>query len=70
MYRIRSPQLTLTEPTFLMPNILPVDDWSFVYKEKIWPLIDKNQFKHLYVEEGGAPNVSIKLNSTFRLITI
>lgn len=61
MYRITSPQLTLTEPTFLMPNILPEDDWSFVYKDKIWPLIDEDQFKHLYTEEGGAPNVSIKL---------
>ncbi len=44
-----------------MPNILPEDDWSFVYKDKIWPLIDEDQFKHLYTEEGGAPNVSIKL---------
>jgi Transposase DDE domain len=61
MYRPTSPQLTLTEPAFLMPGILPVDDWSFVYKDKIWPLIDEDQFKHLYTEEGGAPNVSIKL---------
>lgn len=44
-----------------MPNILPEDDWSFIYKDKIWPLIDEDQFKHLYTEEGGAPNVSIKL---------
>ena len=61
MYRATSPQLTLTEPTFLMPGILPEDDWSFTYKDKIWPLIDENQFKHLYAEEGGAPNISIKL---------
>jgi len=61
MYRATSSQLTLTEPSFLIPNILPEDDWSFVYKDKIWPLIDEDQFKHLYTEEGGAPNVSIKL---------
>ncbi len=61
MYRTTSPQLTLTEPTFVIPNILPEDDWSFIYKDKIWPLIDENQFKHLYAIEGGAPNVSIKL---------
>jgi transposase len=60
MYRKTSPQLTLTEPAFVMPNILPEDDWSFIFKDKIWPLIDERQFKHLYVEEGGAPNVSIK----------
>lgn len=61
MYRKTSPQLTFTEPAFLRPNILPEDDWSFIYKDKIWPLIDEGQFKHLYAEEGGAPNVSIKL---------
>ena len=44
-----------------MPNILPEDDWSFTYKDRIWPLIDEDQFKHLYTEEGGAPNISIKL---------
>lgn len=61
MYRATSSQLTLTEPSFLIPNILPEDDWSFIYKDKIWSLIDEDQFKHLYTEEGGAPNVSIKL---------
>jgi hypothetical protein len=61
MYKKTSPQLTLTEPAFQMPSILPQDDWSFIYKDKIWPLIDENQFKHLYSKEAGAPNISIKL---------
>ena len=61
MYRSTTPQLTLTEPVFQMPNILPEDDWSFVYRDKIWPLIDEDKFKHLYDEEKGAPNISVKL---------
>jgi len=61
MYKPTSPQLTLTEPAFQMAGILPKDDWSFIYKDKIWPLIDENKFKHLYSEEAGAPNISIKL---------
>jgi hypothetical protein len=61
MYKPTSPQLTLTEPAFQMPDILPKDDWSFIYKDKIWSLIDENRFKHLYSEEAGAPNISIKL---------
>lgn len=61
MYRATSPQLTLTEPAFLMPGILPEGDWSFIYRDKIWPLIDEDQFKHLYDEERGAPNISVKL---------
>jgi hypothetical protein len=45
-----------------MPGILAEDDWSFTYKDKVWPLIDEKQFKHLYKEEKvGAPNVSIRL---------
>jgi len=40
---------------------LPEDDWSFVYRDKIWPLIDEDKFKHLYDEEKGAPNISVKL---------
>ena len=61
MYKPTSPQLTLTEPAFQMASILPKDDWSFIYKDKIWHLIDENKFKHLYSEESGAPNISIKL---------
>lgn len=61
MYRPTTPQLTLTEPVFQIPNILPEDDWSFVYRDKIWPLIDEDKFKHLYDEEKGAPNISVKL---------
>jgi Pyruvate/2-oxoacid:ferredoxin oxidoreductase delta subunit len=61
MYKPTSPQLTLTEPAFLMAGILPKDDWSFIYKDKIWPLIDEKLFKHLYSEKAGAPNISIKL---------
>jgi hypothetical protein len=61
MFKSTSPQLTLTEPAFQMPGILPEDDWSFIYRDKIWPQIDENQFKHLYSKETGAPNISIKL---------
>jgi len=61
MYRPTTPQLTLTEPVFQIPNLLPEDDWSFVYKNKIWPLIEEDKFKHLYDEGKGAPNISVKL---------
>ena len=44
-----------------VPDILPADDWSYIYKEKIYPLIDEDQFRHLYDERWGAPNKSIKL---------
>ncbi len=58
MFKKTSPQLTLTEPAFQMAGILPKNDWSFIYKDKIWPLIDENLFKHLYSKKAGAPNIS------------
>ena len=61
MYRPTSPQLSFFEPTFIMPNILPKDDWSFIFRDKVWPLIDEQKFKHLYKDKIGAPNISVKL---------
>ena len=61
MYRPTSPQSSFFEPEVLCPGFLPDDDWSNIYREKIWPLLDEDQFKHLYTEEGGAPIKSIKL---------
>ncbi len=60
MYRKTSSQLTLLEPVTLMPGLLPDDDWSFVFKDKILPRIDESKFKHFFQEQGGAPNKSIR----------
>ena len=61
MYRETSPQLTFLEPSILSPGFLPSDDWCYIYRDKIWPLLDEDKFKHLYAEEGGAPIHSIKV---------
>jgi len=61
MYKPTSPQLSLFEPNKLFPGSLPAGDWSFVYREKVWPLIDEDKFKQFYQEDGGAPNKSIKV---------
>jgi len=61
MYKSTSPQLSFLEPEILIPGILPKDDWSHIYEEKVYPRIDEDKFKHLYKEKGGAPNKSIKL---------
>lgn len=61
MYKPTSPQSSFLEPDNLFPDLLPKDDWSYFYRDKVFPLIDEKRFKHLYAEEGGAPNKSIKL---------
>lgn len=61
MYRPTSTQSSLFEPDVMFPGVLPKDDWSYIFKDKIYPLIDEEKFKHLFKEKGGAPNKSIKL---------
>ena len=61
MFKKTTPQLSLFDPCVMFPSVLPPDDWCYIYRDKIYPLIDENQFKHLYDEHLGAPNKSIKL---------
>jgi len=61
VFRETSPQLSLFAPVVMFPGILPPDDWSYIYRDKILHLIDEDAFKHLYSEHWGAPNKSIKL---------
>jgi hypothetical protein len=61
MYRPSNPQSSFFEPGILCPGFLPKDDWSDIYREKIWHLLDEDKFKHLYEKEGGAPILSIRL---------
>ncbi|MFH0813457.1 MAG: transposase [Pseudomonadota bacterium] len=60
MFRTTSAQSSLFEVTNYFPGALPDDDWSFVFKEKVLPLIDEEKFAHLYSENEGRPNVSIR----------
>jgi len=61
MFQKTSPQLSLFDPMVIFPGILPADDWSHIYRDKILPQIDEDQFAHLYCEHWGAPDKSIKL---------
>jgi hypothetical protein len=61
MYRPTSTRSSLFEPDVMFPGVLPKDDWSYIFRDKIYPLIDEEKFKHLFKEKGGAPNKSIKL---------
>jgi len=48
MFRKTSAQSSLFEVTNYFPGALPDDDWSFVFKETVLPLIE------------GRPNASIR----------
>lgn len=60
MFRKTSPQLSLFSVNNIVPHALPADDWSNIYRDKVYPLIDEDKFQHLYNAEGGQPTKSIK----------
>jgi len=61
MFRKTSPQSSIFEINRMFPKVLPKEDWCYIYRDKIYPLIDEDKFRHLFEEEGGAPNKSIKM---------
>jgi len=60
MFRKTTTQSSLFEVNNIFPDILSKDDWSNIYKNQVYPLIDEDNFKHLFDKAGGAPNKSIK----------
>ena len=60
MYRKTSPQSSFFEAQNIAAELLPEDDWSHIYRDRVYPLIDEDKFSHLFAEEGGAPNKSVK----------
>ena len=60
MFRPTSPQSSLFEVDSVLPGALPGEDWCFVFRDKVLPLIDEEAFRPLYAESGGRPNASIK----------
>lgn len=61
MFQKTSSQKSFFDVNNIFPNALPANDWSNVYRDKVYPLIDEDKFKHLYKEEGGQPIKSIKV---------
>lgn len=44
MFRKTSPQLSLFDPILMFPGVLPENDWSHIFRDKIYPEIDENAF--------------------------
>ena len=61
MFRKTQSQSSLLDAGNYISDALPKTDWSFTFREKIFPLIDENKFKHLYYDKEGRPNASIKV---------
>ncbi|MGR3317517.1 MAG: hypothetical protein ACUZ8O_03480 [Candidatus Anammoxibacter sp.] len=63
MFRRISTQSSLFGIETILPDILPSEDWCYIYRDQIYPIIDEDKFKDLYDDnngKGGRPNKSIK----------
>jgi transposase len=60
MFRKSTTQSSLFDVAHYLKTALPENDWSYIYRDNILPLIDEDKFKHLYSQEKGRPNSSIK----------
>jgi len=61
MFRKTSAQSSLFDLHLLIPDLFPKDDWCYIYRDKIYPLIDEDTFRHLFSDVDGAPNKSVKI---------
>ena len=48
MFTKTDSQLSLFDVENVFPDALPKDDWSYIYGDRIYSLIDEEQFRHLY----------------------
>lgn len=60
MFRKTSTQTSLFQVENFFPGALPDNDWAFIYRDRILPLIDEDMFRHLYSESEGRPNAPIR----------
>ena len=60
MFRKSTAQSSLFDAGLYLKDALPENDWSYIYRDNILPLIDEDKFRHLYSQEKGRPNSSIK----------
>ena len=60
MFRKSTPQSSFFEVDHYIPGALAQDDWCYTYQKRILPLINEDNFKHLFSVDRGRPNSSIK----------
>ncbi len=61
MFKKTTAQSSLFDTGIYISCALPENDWSFTFREKIFPLIEEDKFRQLYSKKEGRPNASIKL---------
>lgn len=61
MFQKSADQSSLFDVETYFQGVLPQDDWSFIYRDQILPLIDEEKFQHLYDAAEGRPNAPLKI---------
>lgn len=61
MFRQSTAQSSFFEVENYLPGVLADDDWCYIYRDKVLPLIDENNFKHLFSDSAvGQPNAPVR----------
>jgi hypothetical protein len=60
MFHQTSPQSSLLEVDSYLANLLPENDWSGTYRDRVLPLIDEDKFKHFYSDLKGRYNAPVR----------
>ena len=65
-YKESATRSSVFDTSHYFKDALPKDNCSFIYRDRIFPLIDETKFKHLYSESEGRPNAPVKLMISLR----
>lgn len=60
MFSKTSPQSSLLGVDSYLANLLPENDWSRTYRDRVLPLIDEDKFKHFYSDLKGRYNAPVR----------
>ncbi len=61
MFVPTSAQSSILDLHILFPNLFSEKEWCYTYRNHVYPLIDEDNFRHLFSETNGAPNKSVKI---------
>ena len=45
MFCKTSPQMSFFDVQKVLPNVLPKDDWCYLYRDQVYPFIDEEIFR-------------------------
>lgn len=58
MLRSKQEQISFMSSDFAIEHLIPEGDYYRLFREKVWPLFNDEEFAHIYTEKTGRPSKS------------